>query len=114
MQTLTTNVRFHGIHEVTADVTARAKTMAELASKMWTLNTKWSRTLSDSSLAFYSPDKLRTVKIDACRIYTMDVKQKDGTYKSSKFTCKTTEQAWMMLEQAIKCYDRSQAKGILG
>lgn len=80
----------------------RAAHMRVLVEMARTVPRTWDVNLALNSLVLTSPSKKRIVKVDSSKIYTLDIKQDDGTYKSSRFTCGTIEEAWSMASQAIK------------
>jgi hypothetical protein len=69
----------------------------------------WSFQLAENSLTLTSKDRQRIVKIDSQVNYTLDVRQSDGTYKSTRFCCKTVDEAWNMAFQIIKVHRSKDA-----
>lgn len=64
----------------------------------------WVPLLAASSLTITSKDRMKIVKIDSTNVYTLDVRQSDGTYRSSRFPCKTVDEAWRMAEQILRVH----------
>jgi len=83
----------------------RQITMKALAERLKEAPPDWYTCLSPSSLLMISPDRNRIIKIDSSRIYTLDVKKPDGSYRSTRFTCKTVDEAWGMASQILKVYN---------
>lgn len=78
--------------------------MAELARRSALVPTLWQVQLAEFSLTLTSPDRKKILKIDAEKNYTMDIRKPDGTYKSTRFPCKTVDEAWSMAFQAVKVH----------
>lgn len=99
----------HRIAYVKADVACRQKVIAELSVLSRGVPKGWMVLLSERSLTITSADRRRILKIDACKIYTLDVRRPDGTYKSSQFKCKSVDEAWNMASQVIRTYGQENA-----
>lgn len=87
----------------------RCHVMGELAKKASALPEGWHANWAPSSVTFTSPDRKKILKIDADRIYTMDIKRPDGTYKSTRFNCASVDEAWGMAFQAAKIHRGANA-----
>lgn len=90
--------------EVAEDIFHRNAVISELAIRARTAPTSWHQHLAEASLTLTSPDRMRIIKIDSSKVYTLDVRQTDGTYKSSRFTCTSVDEAWSMASQIVKSY----------
>lgn len=98
--------------EVLGNQETRNATMEYIRTHMYDVGANWRRHLSPSSLNYTSACGSRVVKIDNCKIVTIDDRINTG-WKSQKFTCKTVEEAWKTLSQAIKVHDIKTARSKL-
>lgn len=99
--------------EVLGGQEIRNQVMASLKERMLHVPQGWQRAIAFSSLTVKSPCGRRILKIDSSKVFTMDNKQQDGSWKSLKFTCKTLDEAWSMLTQSIKAFDAQKARNAL-
>jgi hypothetical protein len=83
--------------------------MSELAKRVKDVPPSWNVNWATSSVTFTSPDRKKILKIDAEKNYTLDVKRPDGTYKSTRFNCKSVDEAWTMAFQVIKIHRSADA-----
>jgi len=90
--------------EILADISVRTMAMAALAQHMRTIPSGWKTHLAESSLTLTSEDRSRIVKIDSYKVYTLDVLQPNGGYKSHRFPCKTIDEAWSMASQVLRVH----------
>lgn len=91
------------------DLKMRCQIMSELSKRAASVPTSWHIQRAEYSLTMTSPDKKKIIKIDAHKVYTLDVKKPDGTYKSARFSCASIEEAWTMAIQAVKVHRCSNA-----
>lgn len=92
-------------HDLPFHSPTREVTMKVLSEKAREASPKdWTSLLADSSLTLTSKDRSRIVKIDSTNVYTLDVRQPDGTYRSSRFPCKTVGEAWDMASQVLRVH----------
>lgn len=103
----------HPCVEVLGSQEVRNAVMKALAAYMYEVGPEWKRLLAASSLTLTSPCGKRIIKIDNCKVYTMDNKKPDGSWMSVKFTCKTVEEAWSMAKQAIVAFDNKRSRAVL-
>jgi len=82
----------------------RSVVMADLANRAASVPPGWNVQVAESSMTLTSPDRKKIIKIDAQKVYTLDIKKPDGTYKSARFPCTSIEDAWGMAFQAIKIH----------
>ena len=94
---------------VQADISIRRQYMAALAEHARSVPDNWTTNMAEWSLTLMSKDRARILKIDAHKVYTMDVRQPDGTYKSSQFNCKSIDEAWSMASQTLRIYKSKHA-----
>jgi hypothetical protein len=94
---------------IIADNDVRNAAMSLLAQRMRTIPPGWKPHLAEASLTLTSADKSRIVKIDSYKVYTLDVRQPDGTYKSSRFPCKSVDEAWAMASQILRVHRPTNA-----
>lgn len=87
----------------------RCHVMGELAKKATAVPPDWNVNWAASSVTFTSPDRKKILKIDADKVYTMDIKKPDGTYKSTRFNCKSVDEAWAMAFQAVRIHRSAHA-----
>ena len=86
------------------NIQLRGNVMSELAKRAKDVPPSWHINWAASSLTLTSPDRKKILKIDSSTIYTMDVKRPDGTYKSTRFNCKSVDEAWGMAFQVVKVH----------
>lgn len=82
----------------------REHVMARLVSFIPTIPDGWTPVLAPSSLTITSADRQRIVKLDSSNIYTLDVRKPDGLYKSTKFSCKSADEAWGLASQVLRVH----------
>lgn len=56
------------------------------------------------SVTFISKDGKRELKLDSDLIFTINVIRGKGDVKSSKWSCKTVDEAWSMCDSTLKAY----------
>lgn len=71
-------------------------------SKTVELNPDWSLVIGEASVRFVKKDRTRTLKIDSCNVFTLDVGLTN--VKSNTFSCKTADEAWKMTHQTLKAF----------
>lgn len=89
--------------DVILDQQIRGAIMTELGKKA-IVPSGWDVQWHASSMIITSRDRKKILKIDAHKVYTMDVRKPDGTYKSTVFKCQSVDEAWSMASQAIKVH----------
>lgn len=94
--------------DVILDQQIRGATMAELGKKV-IVPSGWNVQWHASSMVITSPDRSKILKIDAHKVYTMDIRKPDGTYKSAAFRCQSVDEAWAMASQAVKVHRSANA-----
>lgn len=94
----------HRNEEIADDIAIRRAVIADLFARSLSIPIGWHKHRAEASLTLTSPDRGRIIKIDSYKVYTLDVRQADGTYKSNRFPCKTVDEAWSMARQAILLY----------
>lgn len=91
-------------YEIMTDIRKRGAAVAALAERARQVPTSWHQHLAEASLTLTSPDRGRIVKIDSNHVYTLDVKQPNGEYRSHRFPCASVDEAWTMAFQIVKTY----------
>lgn len=99
--------------EVETSKDVRTAAMKTLIAHMYDFSLDWKRHLAASSLTLVSPCGRRIVKVDSSKVFTMDNRQPDKTWKSVKFTCRSIEEAWDMAAQAVKAFDQKRKRDAL-
>lgn len=90
------------------DKQLRGAIMADLGKKV-KVPEGWNVQWADSSVTLTSKDKNKILKIDSYKVYTMDVRKPDGTFKSAKFNCQSVDEAVSMAAQAMKVHRSTYA-----